>query len=55
MNMDEFFKKWNAMCDAHESCSGCPMWGDIHICIKFSELDLNRVHDIIEKWESEEE
>lgn len=53
MNIDEFSK--NGMrCTTRTRVAQVVQWGgDIHICIAFSELD--RVHDIIEKWESEEE
>lgn len=39
MNIDEFFKKWSAICDAHEGCEGCPMDGNELICLACGDIE----------------
>lgn len=53
MNIDDFFKNWSAICDAHENCSGCPLEDDELICFACGNLEraIKELESIISKRE----
>ena len=55
MNIDELFEKWNALCDAQEHCSECPIGGATNLCSVRDVLKdvLEEIEGAINKREEE--